>query len=210
MEKHLQYVEMKRLERIKLALEKNNVDAFIVQTTSEVVPLVRSLLPKGGVVSSGGSVTLSQCGVIELLKSGEYDYLDRTAPDADVHTLLRRVFSADAYLASANALTEQGEIYFMDGTANRVSAIAFGPASVILVVGRNKIVEDLEQARLRNERVSAPANCRRLSCKTPCATSGTCANCASPERICCSEMVLYQQRVRGRIKVVLVNEPLGY
>lgn len=203
-------VYQKRLEKARAALEKNQMQVHIVQTSADVVPLVRQLLPVGGTVSNGGSITLAQCGVMDLLRGGEYDFLDRDAQGIDVETLFRQVFSADAYLCSANAVTMNGEVYNIDGRANRVAAIAYGPASVIMVVGRNKLVGTLEEARLRRKTLAAPANVLRVGVKTPCAVTGECADCHSPGRICCSELVLYQQMVPGRIKVILVNEDLGY
>ena len=98
----------------------------------------------------------------------------------------------------------------VDGNANRVAAITFGPASVILVVGSNKIVKDLAAADARVKAVAAPANAKRLSCKTPCADTGQCENCQSPGRICCTYVLHRYQRVPGRIKVILVGQELGY
>lgn len=210
MNEHLSFVEEKRLQRVKAALEKNNMEAYIVNSAAEVVPLVSGMLAKGATVANGGSVTLAQCGVMDLLRSGSYNFLDRDAPGADVQVIFRQAFSADAYLASANAITENGEIYEMDGNSNRVAAMAFGPASVIVVAGRNKIVPDVAAAKQRNARFAAPANCHRLGCATPCATTGECVDCASPGRICCTEVIFHQQRVKGRFKVILVNEELGY
>lgn len=210
MEANVQFVQQKKLERTKAALEKNNMQAFIVQTAAEVVPLLKTLLPQGGTVSNGGSVSLAECGALDLLKSGNYRYLDRTEPGVDVQKLYREVFSADAYLASANAVTEEGEVYQMDGNSNRVAPITFGPASVILVVGINKIVPDIYAAFDRRANIAAPANTHRLNLKTPCATTGVCSDCHSPDRVCCTEVILHQQRTKDRIKVILVNEALGY
>lgn len=210
MDANLNFVYQKQLERVKEALQKNQMDAFIVESAADVVPLLQKMIPAGAVVGSGGSESLRECGALDLLRNGTYTFLDRDAPGADKEALYRQMFSADVYLASANALTEKGEIYEIDGNGNRVAAIVFGPSSVILVVGRNKIVPNLEAARQRRANLAAPANVRRIALQTPCAVTGTCADCKSPGRICCSEVVLYQQRTPGRIKVVLVNEDLGY
>ena len=210
MDKSLEYIIDKRLERVKNALIKNNMNVHIVDTAQEVAPLVQELIPAGASVANGGSVTLQECGVMDLLRSGAYNFLDREAPGAEGNKVYREAFFADAYLASANAITESGEIYEMDGNSNRVAAIAFGPSSVILVAGYNKIVANLEAARRRNAEIAAPANCRRLGKKTPCSVTGICSDCNSPDRICCTEMILRQQRVAGRIKVILVKEELGF
>lgn len=210
MDEHTCFVDEKRLERVKAALEKNQITAHILQAASEVVPFLRQHIPAGATVSNGGSMTLRECGAIELLRNGAYNYLDRDAEGVDKKAVQRAAFGADYYLASANAVTEQGEIFEMDGAGNRVAALVYGPDRVILVVGRNKIVENLEAARRRNALVAAPANCHRLGTATPCAVTGICQNCSSPGRICNAELVLHRQLDPQRMTVLLVNEPLGY
>ena len=210
MDKHVNFVQTKRLERVAEALRAHNMEAQVVGTAAEVVPLVRSMMAEGCTVANGGSMTLEACGVMDLLRSGAYNFLDRDVPGADKAAIYRASFGADVYLASANAVTLGGEIYEMDGNANRVAALAFGPESVILVVGVNKIVTDIDAARRRNFEIAAPANNHRLGNKTPCAATGVCIDCKSPARICCTELILHQQRVNGRMKVIFVNEPLGY
>ena len=144
MNEALAYVVAQRMERTAAALRKNNMEAYCVKTADEVVPLVKTLLAEGATVGAGGSMTLEECGVMDLLRSGAYHFLDRGAPGLtpeDIGKIYRQIFSADCYFASANAVTEAGEILNVDGNANRVAAITFGPASVILVVGSNKIVK---------------------------------------------------------------------
>lgn len=213
MDEHLQFTEQKRLERVKTALEKNNMAAYVVATAAEVPALVQTLLPAGASVCTGGSMTLNECGVTGLLRSGAYTYHDQNAETATPESkeaAYLAAFTADVYLASANAVTENGEIYQMDGRSNRVAAILWGPKSVVLVVGRNKIVADVEAARQRNARVAAPANAHRLQRATPCATTGVCINCASEQRICANELVMHRQLAKHRVKVILVSEDLGY
>ncbi|MDL2254618.1 lactate utilization protein, partial [Ruminococcaceae bacterium OttesenSCG-928-I18] len=188
----------------------NRMDALVLSSAKDVVPQLREWMPKGASVGAGGSMTLEQCGVMAFLREGGHTFFDRDAEGADVEEVFRRSFSADFYLASANAVTEQGEIYEIDGRGNRVAAIAFGPKNVILVAGFNKIVEGIDEARMRNFTVAAPANSHRLGLKTPCAVTGECSDCDSPQRICCTELVLGPQRVPGRVKVLLVCEDLGY
>lgn len=207
----LSFVFEKQVQRTLDALHANNMDAWYLATAAEVVPFVEKMIPEGSVVSHGGSMTLSETGVLDLLASGQYDYLDRSkVPPEEADALYRRVFSADWYLSSANAVTEAGEVYNVDATANRISAIAFGPSNVLLIVGRNKLVADLAAAERRMKEVTAPANAVRLGRKTPCAVTGRCADCHSPDRICCSTLVLRQQAKKGRIKVLIVGEELGF
>lgn len=200
-----------RMERTADALRKNNMEATCVKTAQDVVPVVRSLLHPGDVVSNGGSVSLAETGIMDLLRSGEYRFLDREGLSGDeLGRVYRDAFSADAYFASANAVTDAGEIFNVDGNGNRVAAIAFGPKKVILVVGCNKLVADLHEAETRLETLAAPANTKRLSCATPCRETGVCAHCHSPARVCCTYTVQRFQRQKGRIHVILVAEPLGF
>lgn len=211
MDEHLAFIEEKRLERVKAALERNGIPAAIVQSAAEVAPYVKELLPAGCTVAVGGSVTLAEAGVLALLRGGDYDFLDREAPGADAEAVLHAAFGAQWYLSSANALTEDGKIYQMDGRGNRVAAILYGPRQVLLVVGRNKIVPDEAAARRRNHAVAAPANCRRLGISTPCGLTGQCANCTGDARICVAEVLIHRQLIGGRrLSVLLVNEELGY
>ena len=201
----------RRIQRTMEALRANNMEAYYVKAAAEVRPFVEQMIPEGAVVSNGGSVSLAETGVMDLLASGRYQYLDRSkVTGEELHALFRQVFSADWYLASTNAVTEAGELYNVDGTANRVAAITFGPRNVLLVVGCNKIVKDLAAAKERVEAIAAPANTVRLNCATPCAVSGKCEHCHSPARICCTTTIHSFQRVPGRIKVLLVGEPLGF
>ena len=130
MNEALAYVVAQRMERTAAALRKNNMEAYCVKTADEVVPLVKTLLAEGATVGAGGSMTLEECGVMDLLRSGAYHFLDRGAPGLtpeDIGKIYRQIFSADCYFASANAVTEAGEILNVDGNANRVAAITFGP-----------------------------------------------------------------------------------
>ena len=211
-----------RMEKTKNALENNNMTAYTVKTKEEAADIVRSLLKKGDVIASGGSVTLNQCGITDIIKSPDYIYLDRSsvAPDKTAE-IFRKSFSADVYLCSSNAITENGEPYNVDGNSNRVAAIAYGPKSVIIIAGYNKIVRNIEEASNRVKKTAAPANTVRLQCDTYCSKSGECAaftkesqditsGCSSDERICCNFLISAKQRHKGRIKVILVAENLGF
>lgn len=200
----------KRIQRTIEALKKNAMDAFYVKTAAEVAPLAASLMPEGSTVACGGSATLAQTGVMELLASGRYHFLSRDGLSGKaLQKVFRDAFSADWYCMSSNAITEQGELYNVDGNANRIAALAYGPQNVLIVAGYNKIVPDLAAADARVRAMAAPANAARLACKTPCAVTGKCEDCHSPARICCSTLICAQQRVPGRIKVILVGEELG-
>lgn len=206
------FVVQKQIERTMQNLESNNMKAYYAPTAKYALELVKELLPTGSTVACGGSMSLDESGILSLLQSGEYNFLDRSTAQTpeEIAEIYRKSFSADCYLTSCNAVTEQGELYNVDGNSNRVAAMCYGPDSVICVVGCNKIVQNLEQAKARVEAMAAPANACRLQRKTPCATTGRCEHCHSPERICCTTVIHSYQRTPNRIKVILVGEPLGY
>ncbi len=126
------------LERTAKNLETNNMKCFIADTKEDVLTIVKELLTEGETVSCGGSATLAETGVTELLRSGVYNFLDRAGKSPEeAEEIYRRAFSADSYLTSSNAITENGELYNVDGNSNRVAAICFGPKSVIVVAGQD-------------------------------------------------------------------------
>ena len=139
-------------------------------------------------------------------------YLDRSAGKdrEEVEEIMRKAFVSDTFLASANAITENGELYNVDGNGNRVSAMIFGPKQVIIVAGLNKIVTDLHAAVERLETVASPANCVRLGRNTPCAKTGRCGHCLSPDRICNDYVIMAHQRDKDRIKVIFIADEFGY
>lgn len=203
-------------------LEKNNMKPYFVETKEEVIPLVKSLIKKGESISHGGSETLKQTGLTALFKSGDYDYIDRSGLEGEeLRQSYIKAFGCDTYFTSSNAITENGELYNVDGNSNRVACIVYGPRQVIIVVGVNKIVADIKDAVARVKKHAAPPNTKRLDCKTPCAVTGKCISlnnenslicdgCESPQRICCNYVVSAKQRHKDRIKVIIVNEGLGY
>ena len=210
------------INKVMKNLERNGIKPYCVETKEEGVPLVKTLINKGESVSNGGSETLKETGVSELLKCGDYDFIDRTGlAGEELRQSYIRAFGCDTYFCSSNAVTENGELYNVDGNSNRVACIVFGPRQVIMVVGINKIVKDINEAVLRLKEKAAPLNTKRLSCKTPCEAMGRCISlnkedplmcdgCMSPQRICCNYVVSAKQRQKDRIKVIIVNESLGY
>ena len=222
MSEHRNSVYLSMLKRTAASLEANNMKAFVVGTAAEALDIVKGLLKEGDTVACGGSMTVAEIGAQELLKSGAYNYLDRAGKTPEeVEKVYRDAFSADVYLTSSNAITENGELYNVDGNSNRVAAICFGPKSVIVIAGRNKIVKNLDDAVSRVKRFAAPMNTARLDCETYCRSKGECMalasgrncmtdGCKSESRICCSYVVTAQQRIKDRIKVILVNEELGF
>lgn len=217
-------VILQRIEKTIGNLKRNNMEGYYVERKEDVPAKVAELLHDGDTVTVGGSTSLKEAGVLELLRSGRYHFIDRDAastPD-EKEKALRASFSADAFLCGSNAVTESGKLYNVDGMGGRVSAMTFGPKSVIIVAGYNKLCKDVAKAAVRVKSMCAPANAKRLSCQTYCAEHGECVSfskdegdhissgCSSPGRICCTYVITAQQRIPGRIKVILVGEELGY
>lgn len=202
-----------RIQKTMEALKANKMKPYYAENSAAACDIVRELIKEDKLITSGGSMTLKDCGVIEMLNK-EFGgvYLDRSAgKNADeVGEIMRKAFVSDTFLTSSNAITEEGELYNVDGNGNRVSAMIFGPKQVIVVAGENKIVRDLKEAVERVESTAAPMNTVRLEKNTPCAKTGKCGHCRSEDRICCSYVTLAQQRVPDRIKVIIVGEKLGY
>lgn len=205
----------KQIEKTIESLMKNNITSFYVEKANDIPEVVKTLIKKGEVVSCGGSVSLAESGVMDLLKSGEYEFIDRTKY-TDAREAYLKSFDADTYFSSANALTEDGEIINVDGRCNRVAALLYGPKQVIYVVGVNKIVPDIMSGFKRVKEIAAPKNTVRLSCDTPCAKTGHCISedvakgCLSPQRICSGYVISSYQREKDRVKVILCGESLGY
>lgn len=205
-------------------LKKNNMEAFYADNKEEALEMVKSLLNKGDTVSVGGSKTLDECNVLELLRNGDYNFLDRYKENLtrdDIDKIYRDTFYADAYLCSSNAIIKSGELYNVDGNSNRVAAIMFGPKSVIIIAGENKIVNNFDEAVKRLKTIAAPKNTQRLLCDTYCNKTGEClgakyasdapyAGCESDGRICCSFCISSHQKIKNRIKVIIVGEQLGF
>ena len=201
-------------------LEKNNMAAYYVEKKQDVPKLVAELIGKGDSIAFGGSVSLAECGVMDFVRNGDYRIIDRYAPGLtreQINQVFRESFFADHYLCSTNAVTESGALYNVDGTGNRVAAMLYGPKSVILVVGYQKIVKDIDEAVERVRTVASPKNCKRLSYENSvCYQTGSCVACgeelpaACANGICHDFVVMAKQSIAGRIKVIFVGEEVGY
>ncbi|MDD3902561.1 MAG: lactate utilization protein [Sphaerochaeta sp.] len=208
------------------ALKKNNMEAAFLPSLKEVLPMVSALLQKGEQVAVGGSVSLKETGVLDLLRNGDYQFHDRYAKGLtaeEIEQVFRSSFSVDTYVTSVNAVTEHGELYCVDGTSNRVAAMLYGPKQVVLIVSWDKIVPDLASAVVRVKETAAPANAVRLDTDTYCNKNGKCINAkcdcnnlmalgaGSCEHTICSNYVVFSnQHVPNRIKVLIVGESFGY
>ena len=213
MDNNAKWVNEVKINRTLEALRKNNMEGFFINTHEELISKIEELVEPNSKVSFGGSVTLFETKVMQHLRSGRYELLDRYKEgltQEEIKKIFRESFFCDAYFTSTNAITEEGELYNVDGNGNRVAAMLYGPDKVIIVAGYNKIVENLSEAIQRNRRISAPANAKRLNKKTPCAKIGNCMDCKSPEKICREYTLIRSQSNSNRIHVIFLNEELGY
>ncbi len=192
--------------------ERRNMQAFYCETSQQAKELVLSMIPEGSVVTSGGSVTLEQTGILKELQSDKYSYVGRSfsADPKEVQARFAQQVQADWYLLSTNAFTADGELVNIDGSSNRMAMLLHGPRNVIVVAGMNKFAKTREDALDRVHNVAAPPNAARLNKKTPCALTGLCGNCTSEDCICCQEVITRYSRIPGRIKIVLIGEELGF
>jgi hypothetical protein len=207
----------KRLENLKAALEANNFEVFQADSVAHAKEVVSSeILPQIDVrsVSWGGSKTLMATGLCEyFMEADQYDVIDtfdRSIPRKEVLERRRQALLADLFLTGTNAVTEAGQLMNLDMIGNRVGAITFGPRHVIILLGRNKVSADLEEAMFRVKNYAAPVNTMRLGMKTPCAQTSVCEECRGPQRICNTWTITEKSFPKGRVKVVLINEDAGF
>ena len=193
-------------------LKRRNFEAFYCPTAAEAVERVSAMIPDGSSVSWGGSMTIRDMGLTAALHKRDLTLLDRDLAETreEAQRIYREAFSADYYLSSVNAISEDGVIVNIDGNGNRVAAITFGPKHVILVAGLNKVTQDVQSALARARSTASPINAARFDIMTPCRTDGTCHNCNSPESICNYIHFMRNSHPAGRHTVVLVGEDLGY
>lgn len=190
-------------------LESRNMSGYYAKTKEEALSLALSLIPEGSTATMGGGVSVHEIGLVDALKNGNYHFIDRDAA-SDKRAAMLAAYDADVFLASSNAITNDGILVNIDGNANRISAIAHGPKKVILIVGMNKVCSDLDGAMKRARNVAAPINAQRFGLSTPCSKTGACMDCKSPDTICCQFLITRFSRHSGRIHVILVDDTLGF
>lgn len=193
-------------------LEKRSMQGFYCATKEDAVEKVKEIVEKGASVGWGGSMTIIDTGIMNLIKSGDYDVIDREAAktDEEIKEMKSRMINADYFFMSTNAITMDGELVNIDGRGNRVAYLIYGPENVIVVAGMNKVVSDLDAAVKRVKDIATPPNTVRLNRNTPCATVGRCMDCYSPDCICNQYVTTRRSGTPNRIKVILVGEELGY
>ena len=217
MDRPIEYYWEVRLGRLKEKLEANNFEVYLAADGAEAKKIVQEeIVSKTGAkrISWGGSKTATDMGLIQALKEDtNLEFLDpfeKGIPFDDSLARRRQAFLVDLFITGTNALTETGLLVNLDRTGNRVAAITFGPKAVVILVGRNKIVSGLDEAFLRVKDYAAPLVAMRIKAKTPCVKTSFCEDCNSPERVCSAWGIVEKSYPKGRIKVILINQSLGF
>lgn len=202
----------KLAQKVMQALRRRYFEAYYVQTADEARALALSLLPQGTSVSWGGSTTLAQIGLYDALRAGDWEVLDRDMFSGEARMdAMRRALLCDNFVTGVNAISEDGVLVHVDGLGNRVAAVCYGPKNVVIVAGINKIAADETAAQVRARHVAAPINAQRNpNNHTACMVTGACENCLTDESLCCYTVTTRVCRPAGKIKVILVNENLGF
>ncbi|MBQ6755862.1 MAG: lactate utilization protein [Oscillospiraceae bacterium] len=196
-------------KKVIKGLGTRNMTGYWAESRDDALKIALSLIPEGASVTMGGAMSAHEIGLVSAIKDGNYNFIDRDAM-TDKRAAMLAAYDADVFLAGCNAVTEDGILVNIDGNANRVSAIAQGPKKVIFIVGMNKITPDLDSAMKRARNVAAPINAQRFGLSTPCSATGACADCKSPDTICCQFLITRFSRHKDRIHLILVNDNLGF
>lgn len=208
MDIHLEKRNAVLAEHVIKGLQSRNMSGYYAKNKEEALKTALELIPKGSSISMGGCMSAQEIGLVSTLKESDYHFIDRSKMEPK--EALLAAYDADIFLASANAMTDDGILVNIDGNANRVSCIAQGPRKVLFIVSMNKVCPDLDSAMKRARNVAAPANTQRFDIKTPCKLTGRCSDCKSPDTICCQFLITRYSRHTDRIHVILVNESLGF
>ena len=199
-------------QKIIKELESRNMEGYYAESGEEALKLALDMIPEGSSISWGGSVSIKEIGLQQAVCQGNYKIYDRDATNTpeERRQVMIDAYGCDYFITSTNAITSTGELVNVDGMANRVSAIAFGPKNVLMIVGMNKVVKSVEDAISRTRNEAAPVNAQRFGIDTPCVKKGVCFDCKSPDTICCQTLITRYSKIKGRIKIILVNEDLGF
>ncbi len=199
-------------EKVIKGLESRNMKGYYAESKEEALKKALELIPEGSSITMGGAMSAHEIGLVEAVKKGNYNFIDRDEAKTpeEKRAVMLKGYDADFFLASVNAMTDDGVLVNIDGNSNRVSMIAQGPKKVLFIVGMNKVCDDIDGAMKRARSVAAPINAQRFGLSTPCSKSGTCFNCKSPDTICCQFLITRFSRHEGRIHVILVNDNLGF
>ncbi len=193
-------------------LKSRHFDAHYCETREDALALALSLIPEGASVAWGGALSAQQIGLMDAVNQGPYHAIDRdkSKTPQERAQMIREGLFADVFLTGANALSLDGEMVNIDGTGNRLAAINYGPKTILVIAGMNKVVDTLEDAITRARTVAAPMNKQRFANQTPCEVTGTCADCKAEGCICNQILITRHCRPAERIRFILVGEELGF
>lgn len=200
------------LNEVIKGLNSRNISGYYAENRGEALKIALSLMEKGKTVGWGGSMSVKEIGLYDAVNNGDFIAFNRDVCETaeQKREIELKIFGADYFLCSSNAVTKDGILINIDGNSNRVAAIAYGPKKVIMVVGKNKICDDLDSAIIRARQTAAPQNAQRFPINTPCKKTGSCANCKAKDTICCEFLITRFSRHDDRIHIILVNEALGF
>lgn len=199
-------------DRIIQSLQARNMEGFYAETKEEALKIALKLISENASVAWGGSMSIQEIGLKDAVCQGNYRVYNReeARTPEEKRAVELATYDCDYFLTSANAVSEDGMIVNIDGNANRVSAIAYGPKHVLMIVGMNKVVRDIDAAVSRARNEAAPINAQRFNLDTPCSKTGACFDCKIPDTICCQFLITRYSKHAGRIKMILINEDLGF
>ncbi|MGO5065303.1 lactate utilization protein [Clostridium sporogenes] len=213
MDKNIAWYIEKQVERTIKNLNSRNMEGYYINNIDQLLQKLKELIPENSIVGVGDSMTLFETGVIDFLRDENFNFLDKyqdKLTSDEKREIYIKNFSADTFICSTNAITESGELYNIDGNGSRVAPMIYGPKQVILIAGINKIVKNIEEAEYRVRSYIAPIDAKRLNKDTPCTKIGYCVDCKSSNRICNDFVVIRGQFIKGRIKILIIGENLGY
>lgn len=202
-----------RIEKTIKNLKRHNMSGYYLENKDNLLSLLKELITPGSTVGCGDSVTLEKTGVFDYIRQGNYHFLDKFAPGLskdEKRRIYLKNFAADTFLTGVNAITTDGRLFNIDGNGSRVAPMLYGPNQVIVIAGINKLTDTLEDAITRARQTAAPLDARRLGKSTPCTSLNRCIDCSHKERICNDFVLISGQFTADRIKVILINEELGY
>ena len=201
----------KRGELLVKNLRSRHYEAYYCDTKEQALEKALDLIPKGSSVGWGGAMSAKQIGLLDAVNNGDYRAIDRdkTETPEERKQAMKNCLLADVFITGANALSMDGQMVNIDGNGNRVAAIVYGPESILVVAGMNKVMDTLEAAMIRARTIAAPMNKQRFALQTPCEITGTCGDCKSEGCICNQILITRNSKPAGRIKVILVGEELG-
>ena len=196
-------------EKIIEGLKSRNMTGYYAKSKEEALKIALELIPEGSSIARGGSMSVNEIGLGDALSKGNYNYCNRDEM-TDKRAAELFAYDSDVFIGSVNAITEDGVLINIDGNANRVSAIAYGPRKVVFIVGMNKVASDVDAGMKRARNEAAPINAQRFNLNTPCCKTGACMDCKTPDTICCQFLITRYSKHKDRIHVILVNDNLGF